>query len=150
MNRLKILESALDVGLGRKYGHTGDDTQDCVRFAEAILVSAFPDLRWDGTHSAMMIQDVAEPFSNITALARLGFPQVQAPEPGSFHLVQGWRSLSPPGGHCFLWWEPEGPVVSEPMILEATSATTDWYRPAVWADVVARYPAGLRLVECDP
>jgi len=145
-DRLAILEAALDVGLGRRYGHTGDDQTDCVQFAEAILIRAFPDVDWAPLHSAMMIGAVADLFSNVDALIGVGFPETQAPAAGAFSYCQGWRSLRPLRGHCFLWWQPAAPSVSASMILEATNATADWYRPAQWPDMAAKYPAGLRMV----
>lgn len=146
MSRIAILESALDCGLGRKYG-TGDDAVDCVIFAEAVLELAFPWVDFGPLHRDLMIMDGQRPFSNIDALKAVGFREVTAPQPGLFHYCQGWRSLSPlSGGHCFLWWQPPASDPSPSRILEATNGTSDWYRPLEWADRQQRYVAGLRLV----
>lgn len=147
MSRIAILESALDCGLGRKYGHTGNDAVDCVIFTEAVLQLAFPWIDFGPKHRDLMIQDGKRPFSNIEALVSLGFREVSEPEPGAFNYCQGWRSLDPlSGGHCFLFWNPKTPFDEPSKILEATNATSDWYRPLLWSDRQARFQAGLRLV----
>ncbi len=143
--RTILLESALDVGLGRKYGHTGIDSVDCVTFAEAVLINSYPMINWAPLHRDLMIRDAARPWSNVEALFAEGFREVSAPEAGRFHYVQGWRSLAPlSGGHCFLWWESLAPALAS-KIMESTNATSDWYRPMSWAVQSAKFGAGVRL-----
>jgi hypothetical protein len=142
--RTRILESALDVGLGRRYGHTGVDAVDCVIFAEAILHSSYPEIDWSGTHADLMILDAARPFSNVEALVGLGFREVPELVPGRWHYCQGWRKNG--AGHCFLIWSPPSPEPGRPYKLEATNARSDWYAPTDWTRESSRYGAGLRLV----
>ena len=40
----RFLWHACDVVLGRSYGHTGDDTQDRIRFQVAVLPRMYPAL----------------------------------------------------------------------------------------------------------
>ena len=142
--RTRILEAALDVGLGRTYGHSGEDATDCVQFAEALLHVAYPALDWSGTHPSMMIMDPTRLWSNVEQLVALGFREASRPQPGRWAYVQGWRSSG--AGHCFLWWAQPSPVADADRLLEATNATSDWYRPASWEEQRARYDRGVRLV----
>lgn len=145
--RLRILEAALDVGLGRKYGHTENDQTNCVTFAEGVLQAAFPEINWAPLHSDLMIGDAGRPFSNVEALVSSGFREVIFPTPGTFSYCQGWRSIEPLRGHCFFFWRPPVPFDTPSMILEATNATSDWYRPCRWSYIQSKYPCGLRLAE---
>lgn len=138
--RERVKDAALDVGLGRRYGHTGNDTQDCVRFTYAILKAVYPNQPWSALNEVMHlnIPDGLGSFANVEAVIALGIGErVDHPMPSHWHYCQGWRSSN--RGHCFLWWEPPVPILGSGWILEATNGTSDWYRPMDWTTVTKRY-----------
>lgn len=138
--RERLKDAALDVGLGRKYGHTGDATQDCSRFTYATLSAAFPLLVWGLLHKTLHLNfdGALRSTANVTAVRDLlNSYMVEDPMHGYWHYCQGWKRNK---GHNFFWWRPEAAWESQPsMILDATDGTDDWYRPETWAERRTRY-----------
>jgi hypothetical protein len=125
-------DAMLDVGLGRRYGHTGDETQDCVRILYAALEVMYPDVDVAAWHKPLHLAGYPlGSFANIEATVQLGVGRsVVRPEPGSVVLVQEWWKT---GGHAYSHLEPESPDPRPGYILHATTAP-DWYGPHdLWA-----------------
>ena len=129
----RFVWAAADVGLGRRYGHTGDATQDCVRLMYAACVALYDGVV-DLQPWIKVMHLNGEPIgsmANIDAYVQAGVAQlVDWPTPESVCLVQVWWANR---GHMFAHLEPPGPEVGpkleQPHILEATPATADWLRP---------------------
>lgn len=91
----------------------------CCEFTARTLILAYdlPHTLGDAWGRDMNIRDPARPWSPMdAALAAPGGEVVDAPVPGRWHLVQGWRRLTidgrvPPlepqprrNGHAWFWW----------------------------------------------
>lgn len=138
--RERFKDAALDVGLGRKYGHTGDDTQDCVRLLYAILVVVYGSVMV-GIRAEMML-NVPDGLGSAKNCAALVHSQlaawVQAPAEPGIYYCQGWRGNK---GHAFALIVYPTPMAGEWLwILEATNGTDDWYRPVTWSEVQGKWP----------
>lgn len=114
----------------------------CSVFTAGVILEAFADAAWS-THAYadLTLQDGARPWSPIEAVVAAGIGrEVQAPESGRWHLMQGWGSLAPlTRGHAWLW----SPLGS---ILQASSSegrVTWTERP--WVEQCARYGAGVHI-----
>ena len=135
----RIVRAALDVGLGRSYGHTGDATQDCVRLWYAILCLVYIGAGLEQHSDEMHLHGYPlGSFANAEAIVDLGLGEyVDTPQAGRWHYCQGWRHSG--SGHCWGWYEPPAVEIGSSMVLEATTRTTDWYAPEFWADRRRRF-----------
>jgi hypothetical protein len=121
-------DSILDVGLGRKYGHSGDTSVDCVRIIAHAVADMYPGVdvrsRWSDLHLSGG-QGLGS-FDNIKALVELGVAEyVTSPAPGGVTIVQKWKGNR---GHMFSILRPETVAPGPDWILHATT-DSDWYRP---------------------
>lgn len=137
-------DAVLDVGLGRRYGHTGDESVDCVRIVAHALEVMYPlaDVRseWRRLH---LSYDGAGPgsFANIQALVDLDIAvEVTEPAPGGVTIYQKWKGSR---GHMFSILRPELVQPGPDWLLHATT-DEDWYRPV---DLEA-YLAGSKWRAC--
>ena len=142
---------------GKRYGPTGKDTTNCVRLVAAVLVAIYGDIVlrfW----RALMIADPTKPWSNIKAVEEMGIGRVvEQLVPGRWHVIQGWRLLTPdgkvplgslaihPNGHAWLWYEPETPLEESAQIIQATTSPPPWCGPAEWAKQVRPFTSGVRI-----
>lgn len=121
-------DAMLDVGLGRKYGHTGDDSVDCVRIIAHAIEVMYPmvDVRSQWKQLHLSGGQGAGSTANIDALVDLGVARyVDFPVPGGVAIAQKWKG---PKGHMFSILRPESVVPGPDWILHATT-DSDWYRP---------------------
>ena len=148
----RVKDAALDVGLGRKYGHTGNASQNCVRLWYAILFILFGSIvgtKSDEIH--LNIRNGLGSFANLEALVELGLAEwILAPGAGDVCLGQGWRRDDDGDlvGHLFGMLERD--ILGEWWILESTNGTPDWYRPEDPDDRAARYTVGVRWIRLRP
>ena len=151
---------------GRTYGHAVNwgtagqllseprrpDT-DCSITAAAVLWHLYGDsvLRiWPD----LMITDAAHPFSPVHAAVLAGLADwVDAPPPGAWCLVQGWRALEAgrvpnggprPNGHTFLYRQLHVPLLGAGLLLNANTSRP-WVREVEWDELIAPYRAGVKL-----
>ncbi len=116
---------------------------DCVRFTYAVLQDLWPNVI-PQYHAELHLLDAAKPFSPITAINTSGQGAIlhgDNPQPGCWHLCQGWKSLDPlQSGHGWLWYEPATPVLGGGIILQATNARYPWVMNMYWEDQLAKFP----------
>ncbi len=110
---------------------------NCSTLTASILTAAYPQVGWT-TDDYRDIQLARTPFvadAPIRAVERLHIGRrVEDWVIGSFHLVQGWRSLSPPDGHALLVHAlADGRLA----VVESTSRT-DAIGPGVRVSIVTR------------
>lgn len=122
-------DAMLDVGLGRKYGHSGDESVDCVRIIAHAVEVMFPMVEvrklWKELHLSNPGAGVGS-FDNIDALVELGVAEVVTePVPGGVTIIQKWKGSR---GHMFSILRPETVVPGPDWILHSTT-DSDWYRP---------------------
>lgn len=146
-------DAVLDVGLGRSYGHTGDDTQDCVRLIHAALVAMYPlvdRLVHVEVRRAILLDGYPlGSTANVDALVLEGVARrVDTPPPGSVCVIQEWRDTpAGPRGHCYSHLEPESVSPASGKIIHATNGSTDWYAPHdLWARLAQRRYAMAALI----
>lgn len=148
--RERFKDAALDVGLGRKYGHTGDDSQNCVRFLYAILLVIYGELvKSKLAELHLNIANGLGSFANCAALVSLQIGEwATTPSTPGIYYCQGWRKINGElKGHSFALVVYPTPLTGEWLwILESTNGTSDWYRPVKWSDLVDKWSAGLKLV----
>jgi len=146
----RVIAAALQHGGGRLYvgGKTDDRTTDCVRLTYAVLLALY-GARVEAERAALMLYDPSRPWSPPEAVHRLGIGKlVDAVQPGCWHLVQGWVSLSPlSDGHGFLWYEPMSPLAAGTGVqVQANSAPGSFVEDGqTFVEQVARYTAGVRI-----
>lgn len=141
---------------GRGYGHTGDETTDCIRLQFATLKTLFGPTLARLTKVLHLNGSALGSFDNTAALVENGYGfYVDTPSPGSVCYVQGWNGSK---GHCFaVVWDADG----APYILEATNSSGDtdddgvpdrydWFRVVDWPTQAAKYTE-MRIVQLwDP
>ena len=150
--RCRLVDAVCDVGLGRRYGHTGDHSTDCVRLAYAALEMLHGDRVRVHKRALHLAGHPAGSMANIDALVASGIGDEVEWLDGdgeSCYLVQGWvlsdeQMATSPGsrqsGHCFFWLGGE-----YGRILHSTTAGPDWYADEHWPQRRERY-GSLRLV----
>lgn len=142
----RFLWHACDVGLGRSYGHTGDDTQDCIRFQVAVLRGMYPAIDWTPHHRLMHLdgQPVGT-LANMALLVTLGVGvEVSEPNEAGVYALQGWKGGS---GHAiFIIRRRNG----ELWTCDFTTATTDGLRPMEWDDVLRKWPVRMLVKLREP
>jgi len=133
----RFLWSALDVGLGRSYGRTGEDTQDCVRFVVSTLRGMYPGIDMTPHSDVLHLngQSVGS-LANMERLEDLGVgARVQdCDEPGVYAL-QCWRGGS---GHAFFLIRRRSGAL---WLCDFSPADCDGLEPIEWRDIVARWPS---------
>lgn len=136
---LRVLWHACDVGLGRSYGHTGDDTQDCIRFQVAVIDLLYPGAL-DGHHDVLHLngQPIGS-LANMETLIQLGVADEAATaDDRGVYALQGWNGGR---GHAiFLIRRPDDGSL---WVMDFTTATTDGLRPAEWREIVRKWPTRL-------
>ena len=137
MKRLmpRYLWAACNVGLGRSYGHTGDDTQDCIRFQVAKLKEVYPDVDFSSEHKVLhLVGETVLSLNNMKALVRLGVgTEVNQPAERGIYEVQGWKGNR---GHAFTLIRRRDDSL---WIMDFTTGTTDGLRPIEWDTVVRKW-----------
>ena len=159
----RMLHAIADVGLGRRYGHTGDDTADCVRFVLAVLDQVYPGkLGATGRRDVLISHGDAErPWSPVSALITAGIARVPGNKVdyGRWHVCQGWNGLtggrisSTSSGHCWLWRGGVSNGQAGWIYQASTSNPAEWVARRTWADQAARFVSGVSvaaLVELAP
>ena len=143
---VRFLWHACDVGLGRSYGHTGDDTQDCIRFQFALLKGLYPDVDLEAHHRVLHLNgQMVGSLVNMETLVQLGVgvEAIDAAIVGVYAL-QGWSGGK---GHAvFLIRRGDDSL----WVMDFTTATTDGLRPIAWADVVRRWPSRMLVKLKEP
>lgn len=143
---LHFLWHACDVGLGRSYGHTGDDTTDCIRFQFAVLRGVYPAVDFDSHHKMLHLDgQPAGSLANMQKLLDLGVgtEAADASEKGVY-VQQGWKGAS---GHAIILIRRGNGSL---WIMDFTTATTDGLRPIEWSDVTRRWPSRLLVKLREP
>lgn len=142
MNSLEISELELKYGDNR--------ITNCSTMTASVLTSVFPSAPWNvqdyGDLQVFADRLPASPDSPIRAVERVGVGHhVLSLVPGRWHLVQGWRSLSPPSGHAFLVLSDESGDIDQ--ILEATSIDNigPRYKKTNLDSLKKQYAAGLHF-----
>jgi len=129
------LWAVADVGLGRRYSHSGDDSTDCIRLTAAVLGVLYPEISWPDRVMHLHGYSVGS-MANVDQVIESGAGvSIRAPDltESGVYYCQGWGRY----GHCFfLAVRPRGTL----WIVEASNLTSDWVRPVVWADVVDAFP----------
>ena len=142
----RYLWHACDVGLGRSYGHTGDDTQDCIRFQVAVLRGVYDDVDFSADHRVLHLNgENVGSVRNMQTLVRLGVGvEVAIPAEKGVYVLQGWKGAS---GHAItLIRRGDGSL----WVMDFTTATTDGLRPIEWPDVMRRWPVRMLLRLREP
>ncbi len=143
---LRFLWHACDVGLGRSYGHTGEDTQDCIRFQIAVLVPLYPDV--DFTPWLGLLHLDGQPVGSLANMAKLvelgvGVEVGDAMEPG-IYCLQGWKGGR---GHAIFMIRRGG---GDLFVMDFTTATSDGLRPLDWIDVLRKWPSRMVVKLREP
>lgn len=148
MRRLLVqfLWHALDVGLGRSYGHTGEETQDCIRFQVSVLVLLYPDV--DFTPWLGLLHLNGESLGTLANMEKLIELGVGEEEPDAdlvgIYCLQGWRGNS---GHAiFLIRRRNGSL----WVCDFTTSTADGLRPLEWSEVERKWPVRMLVKLRDP
>ena len=149
-HRLTFALALLDVGLGRRYGHTNDDTVDCIRFAYQALAAAHPDRPWAEYTKELHLNGQTPPstVNVVTVSLLLGHPVTTAPDRGGWWYCQGWRWDASRGQHRGHTWvylhHPQGMG----WIVEATNGRADWARRIPWAELDSYWDT-IACTRCD-
>lgn len=131
----RYLFAALDVGLGRSYGHTGDGVTDCILFQVAKLARVYPSIDFSSHSDALHLNGYGVgSYANMEKLVELGVGEVWTGEPRKGDVVecQGWGSY----GHAFTLLHVDGQL----WIMDSHNRTTDWLRPMAWEEVRRTWP----------
>ncbi len=127
---------ACDVGLGRLYGRTGDDTQDCIRFQFAKAEALYREIDFSPHKKVLHLN--GEPIGSLANMETyvklgLGVEVDNVDEPGIYEM-QGWGA----GGHaCTIIRRPDDGSL---WTMDFTTKTTDGLRPITWADIQRWWP----------
>lgn len=153
--RERVYHAALDWGLGRKYGHTGDATTDCVRYWYAILLALLGDEVMEPIHKAWHLNGYPlGSMANLEALVGTGAAEwVTEPLPdGGVYLGQGWTKESGAwkSGHLLGIITFAGPVLDSPFWLLESNRNDDWFRPVDLDQRMQRYDAVKWVRLLDP
>lgn len=130
----RFLWAALDCGLGRSYGHTGE-TQDCIRFQFATLVGMYPEVDLAAHHRVLHLNgESLGSVANMEKLVALGLGEfAHSPDLPGVYAMQGWQGG---GGHAvFLVKRKSG----ELWIAEFTTRTADGFEAVSWGWVTSRW-----------
>jgi hypothetical protein len=143
---LRFLWAACDVGLGRSYGHTGEETQDCIRFQVAVLVPLYPEV--DFTPHLDLLHLNGQPVGSLANMQKLvdlgvGVEVDDAIEPG-IYCLQGWNGGR---GHAIFMIRRGGGGL---FVMDFTTATTDGLRPLDWVDVLRKWPTRMIVKLREP
>ena len=143
---LQFLWHACDVGLGRSYGHTGEDTQDCIRFQVAVLVLLYKDV--DFTPWLGLLHLNGQPVGTLANMAKLvelgvGVEVEDAAESG-IYCLQGWKGGR---GHAIFLIRRGGGGL---FVMDFTTSTTDGLRPQEWPDVLRKWPTRMLVKLREP
>ncbi len=152
--RERVYHAALDWGLGRRYGHTGDATTDCVRFWYAILLALLgPDVMGP-IHKAWHLNGYPlGSMANLEALVATGAAEwVDEPQADDgIYLGQGWTKKDGKwkSGHLLGIVTFTGPILTAPFWLLEANRNEDWFRPVDLDTRVRIYDAirWVRLLE---
>ena len=146
----RVLAAALQHGGGRLYvaGKTDERTTDCSRLAYATLLKLYGS-RVESERAALMLWKGQGPWSPPEAVQRLGLGKlVVVPQPGCWHLVQGWVSTTPlSGGHAFLWYQPMAPLAAGTGVqVQGNAGVGSFVEDGqTFAEQIARYKGGVRI-----
>lgn len=137
---LRFLWHACDVGLGRSYGHTGDDTQDCIRFQVAVIAGVYPRVDFAPHYDVLHLagQPIGS-LANMETLIQLGVgDEAATADDRGVYALQGWNGGR---GHAiFLIRRPDDGSL---WVMDFTTATTDGLRPIEWREIVRKWPTRL-------
>ena len=77
---------------------------NCSTFTAAVVMATYPTAAWtDRSYAQLQVFAGMRFDSPVLAVVEAGVGNaVDALQPGRWHLVQGWRKLSPPRGHAVL------------------------------------------------
>jgi hypothetical protein len=137
------------VGLGRSYGHTGEETQDCIRFQVAVLVPLYPEV--DFTPHLDLLHLNGQPVGSLANMQKLvdlgvGVEVDDAIEPG-IYCLQGWTGFGGGRGHAIFMIRRGGGGL---FVMDFTTATTDGLRPLDWVDVLRKWPTRMIVKLREP
>lgn len=143
---LQFLWHACDVGLGRSYGHTGEETQDCIRFQVAVLVPLYKDVDFTPWLDLLHLNgQMVGTLANMEKLVELGVgvEAEDAMEPG-IYCLQGWKGGR---GHAIFIIRRGGGSL---WTMDFTTATTDGLRPLEWQRVLDKWPTRMLVKLREP
>ena len=153
--RERVYHAALDTGLGRKYGHTGDATTDCVRYWYAILVDLLGEQTMEAINKAWHLNGYGlGSMANVEALVGIGVAEwVDYPQAdGGIYLGQGWTKKNGKwkSGHLLGVVTFAGPLLTSAFWLLESNRNDDWFRPIDLDDRVEMYDAMRWVQLLDP